>query len=104
MESMKRGAFVINTARGSLIDTEALVRALETGRLGGAALDVVEGEEGIFYYDCTNKPIQNRLLLRLQQLPNAIITPHTAFYTDRALQDIAENTLRNCLEFERGQR
>ncbi len=102
--SMKRGAFVINTARGSLIDTEALVRSLETGRLGGAALDVVEGEEGIFYYDCTNKPIQNRLLLRLQQLPNAIITPHTAFYTDRALQDIVENTLRNCLEFERGQR
>lgn len=104
MESMKRGAIVINTARGSLIDTEALVRALETGRLGGVALDVVEGEEGIFYHDCTNKPIPNRLLLRLQQMPNAIVTPHTAFYTDHALQDIVENTLRNCLEFERGQR
>lgn len=102
IESLKHGAFVINTGRGSLIDTEALIRALENGRLGGTALDVVEGEESIFYHDCTNKPIHNQLLLRLQKLPNAIITPHTAFYTDHALQDIVENTIRNCLEFERG--
>lgn len=104
IQSMKHGAFVINTARGSLIDTEALIWALEKGRLGGAALDVVEGEEGIFYRDCTNKPIHNPLLLRLQKLPNAIITPHTAFYTDHALQDIVENTIQNCLQFERGRR
>ncbi|WP_248925895.1 D-isomer specific 2-hydroxyacid dehydrogenase family protein [Paenibacillus hamazuiensis] len=104
IESMKQGAFVINTARGSLIDTEALVGALEAGRLGGAALDVVEGEEGIFYRDCTNKPIHNQLLLRLQKLPNVIITPHTAFYTDHALQDIVENSIQNCLAFERGRR
>lgn len=104
INSMKHGAFVINTARGSLIDTEALIGALENGRLGGAALDVVEGEEGIFYHDCTNKPIQNQLLLRLQQLPNAIISPHTAFYTEHALQDIVENTIQNCLQFERGKR
>lgn len=102
IKSMKHGAIVINTARGSLIDTEALIRALENGRLGGAALDVVEGEEGIFYHDCTNKPVHNPLLLRLQKLPNAIITPHTAFYTEHALQDIVENTIQNCLEFERG--
>ncbi|MNP52792.1 D-specific alpha-keto acid dehydrogenase [compost metagenome] len=79
-----------------------LVGALENGRLGGAALDVIEGEEGIFYHDCSNKPVHNPHLLRLQQLPNAIITPHTAFYTEHALQDIVENTLQNCLEFERG--
>jgi D-specific alpha-keto acid dehydrogenase len=102
--SMKHGAIVINTSRGSLIDTEELVYALENGRLGGAALDVVEGEEGIFYHDCMNKPIHNPLLLRLQQLPNAVITPHTAFYTDHALQDIVENTIQNCLEFERRRR
>ncbi|WP_163856649.1 D-isomer specific 2-hydroxyacid dehydrogenase family protein [Paenibacillus elgii] len=102
--SMKYGAFVINTARGSLIDTEALIWALENGRLGGAALDVVEGEEGLFYHDCTNKSIHNQLLLRLQKLPNAIITPHTAFYTEHALQDVVENTIQNCLEFERGKR
>ncbi|PYI50325.1 D-isomer specific 2-hydroxyacid dehydrogenase family protein [Paenibacillus flagellatus] len=102
IKSMKHGAFVINTARGFLIDTEALIGALENGRLGGAALDVVEGEEGIFYHDWTNKPIHNQLLPRLQKLPNAIITPHTAYYTEHALQDIVENTIRNCLEFERG--
>lgn len=104
IQSMKHGALVINTARGSLIDTEALTLALENGRLGGAALDVVEGEEGIFYRDCTNSPIHHRLLLRLQKLPHVIITPHTAFYTEHALQDIVENTIQNCLAFERGAR
>lgn len=102
IERMKQGAIVINTARGSLIDTEALVDALEGAKLGGAALDVVEGEEGIFYHDRSDKPIHHRLLQRLQQLPNVMITPHTAFYTDHALQDIVENTLHNCLQFERG--
>ncbi|MED4953318.1 D-isomer specific 2-hydroxyacid dehydrogenase family protein [Paenibacillus macerans] len=104
IKSAKQGAFVINTARGALIDTEALIWALENGRLGGAALDVVEGEEGIFYYDSTNKPIHNQFLPRLQKLPNVMITPHTAFYTDHALQDIVENTIQNCLEFEGGTR
>ncbi|MEK5164504.1 D-isomer specific 2-hydroxyacid dehydrogenase family protein [Paenibacillus sp. FSL R5-0527] len=104
IKSVKHGAFVINTARGALIDTEALIWALENGRLGGAALDVVEGEEGIFYHDSTNKPIHNQFLRRLQKLPNVMITPHTAFYTDHALQDIVENTIQNCLEFERGTR
>ncbi|MUG23310.1 D-lactate dehydrogenase VanH-E [Paenibacillus macerans] len=104
IKSVKHGAFVINTARGSLIDTEALIWALENGRLGGAALDVVEGEEGIFYHDRTNKPVNNQFLPGLQKLPNAIVTPHTAFYTDHALQDIVENTIQNCLEFERGTR
>lgn len=101
IKSMKRGALVVNTGRGPLIDTDALVWALENGHLGGAALDVVEGEEGVFYHDCTNKPVNNQLLLRLQKLPNAIITPHTAFHTAHALQDIVVNTLQNCLEFER---
>lgn len=102
IKSMKRGAFVVNTGRGSLINTEALIWALENGWLGGAALDVVEGEEGIFYHDYTNEPVNNPILLRLQKLPNAIITPHTAFYTEHALRDIVENTIRNCLEFEGG--
>lgn len=101
VEQMKRGAFIINTGRGSLLDTEALIPALESGRLGGAALDVLEGEEGIFYADYRNKPIENKLLLRLQKLPNALITPHTAYYTDHALRDTVENTIINCLKFER---
>lgn len=101
IEQMKCGAFIINTGRGSLLDTEVLIAALESGKLGGAALDVLEGEEGIFYADYRNKPIENRLLLRLQKLPNVLITPHTAYYTDHALRDTVENTLINCLKFEK---
>ncbi|MFG2115681.1 D-isomer specific 2-hydroxyacid dehydrogenase family protein [Streptomyces sp. NPDC048718] len=102
IEQMKHGAFIVNTGRGPLIDTEALLWALESGRLGGAALDVIDGEEGIFYTDCRNKPIDNRQLLLLQELPNVFISPHTAYYTDHALSDIISNTLVNCLDFESG--
>ncbi|MFD4873967.1 D-isomer specific 2-hydroxyacid dehydrogenase family protein [Streptomyces sp. NPDC058420] len=102
IERMRDGAFVINTGRGPLLDTEALVTALESGRLGGAALDVVEGEEGIFYADRRNRPIDNKTLLRLHELPNVLISPHTAYYTDHALRDTVENSLTNCLAFESG--
>jgi D-specific alpha-keto acid dehydrogenase len=101
IESMKHGAFLINTGRGALVDTDALIVALEHGKLGGAALDVLEGEEGLFYFDCATRPVDNHFLLRLQQLPNAIVTPHTAYYTGRALYDTVEQTLVNCLSFER---
>nr|MDT0663321.1 NAD(P)-dependent oxidoreductase [Micromonospora sp. DSM 115978] len=99
IDGMRRGAFVINTGRGALLDTEALVTALEDGRLGGAALDVLEGEEDIFYADCRERVIDSKALLRLQELPNALISPHTAYYTDHALRDTVENSLVNCLEF-----
>jgi D-specific alpha-keto acid dehydrogenase len=98
----KSGAVVVNTGRGPLLDTEALVRALEDGRLGGAALDVLEGEEGIFYADCGDRAIDNKALLRLQELPNVVISPHTAYYTDHALNDIVKNSIINCREFESG--
>ncbi|WP_030570777.1 NAD(P)-dependent oxidoreductase [Streptomyces aureocirculatus] len=97
---LKNGALIVNTGRGALIDTEALVQELESGRLGGAALDVIEDEEGIFYADCRDKPIESKVLLRLQELPNALISPHTAYYTDHALRDTVENSLTNCLTFE----
>jgi D-specific alpha-keto acid dehydrogenase len=100
IERMKKGAFVINTGRGSLLDTDALLSALESGKLGGAALDVVEAEEGIFYTDRRPRPINDERFLRLQRMPNVLITPHTAYYTDHTLRDIVENTLTNCLEFE----
>ncbi|HET7181309.1 MAG TPA: NAD(P)-dependent oxidoreductase [Candidatus Limnocylindrales bacterium] len=99
--AMRSGAVLVNTGRGGLVDTGALVEALEDGRLGGAALDVVEGEEGIFYVDCTDRPMEHQLLGRLQDLPNAIISPHTAYYTDRVLRATVEATLRNCRRFER---
>lgn len=104
IRQMKHGAFVINTGRGALLDTEALVPALESGRLGGAALDVLEGEEGIFYSDCRGKPIESGLLLRLQELPNTWVSPHIAYYTDHALSDMVEQTMANCLRFTRESR
>ncbi|SDT70082.1 D-isomer specific 2-hydroxyacid dehydrogenase family protein [Actinoplanes derwentensis] len=97
---MKPDAIVVNTGRGPLIDTEALIVALENGSLGGAALDVLEGEGGVFYADRRDVPIGNKALLRLQEMPNVVITPHTAFYTDHALRDSVENSLINCLRFE----
>ncbi|NUS62474.1 MAG: lactate dehydrogenase [Saccharothrix sp.] len=99
---MKRGAVVVNTGRGALVDTRALLAALESGRLGGAALDVVEGEEGVFYADCRDEPLDRTPLARLQEMPNVLISPHTAYYTDHALRDTVENSIINCLEFESG--
>ncbi|MFC5186903.1 D-isomer specific 2-hydroxyacid dehydrogenase family protein [Actinomadura harenae] len=102
IERMKPGAYIVNTGRGPLLDTEALLAALESGRLGGAALDVLEGEDGIFYTDRRNRPFENEALARLQRLPNVLISPHSAYDTDHALKDIVENTLINCLSFESG--
>ena len=96
---MKPGAVILNTGRGALVDTDALASALEAGRLGGAALDVLEGEDGIFYEDCSDKPIESELLLRLHRLPNVLISPHTAYYTDHALRDMVEQSLTGCLRF-----
>ncbi|MFG2231282.1 D-isomer specific 2-hydroxyacid dehydrogenase family protein [Streptomyces sp. NPDC048723] len=100
LAQMKEGALIVNTGRGGLIDTKALLQELENGRLGGAALDVVEGEEGIFYADYRDKPIESKALLRMQELSNVLISPHTAYYTDHALRDTVENSLTNCLTFE----
>jgi D-specific alpha-keto acid dehydrogenase len=101
IEAMKEGALLVNTGRGALVDTGALVAALESGKLGGAALDVLEGEDGIFSVDRRANPFDHPFLSRLQQLPNAIVTPHVAYFTERALRDTVEKTLENCLRFER---
>lgn len=94
---MRAGAILVNAARGGLVDSDALADALEEGRLAGAALDVVEGETGWFYFDCSGRreaPPFERLL----RLPNVILTPHTAFYTRPACEDVVRNTIANCLE------
>jgi D-specific alpha-keto acid dehydrogenase len=102
IETMKPGAIVVNTGRGALLDTAALLAALESGRLGGAGLDVVEGDDGIFYADHRDRPLENKTLLRLQALECVLISPHTAYYTDHALADTVENSFLNCLNFESG--
>jgi D-lactate dehydrogenase len=98
---MKDGVCIINTARGSLIDTEAFLDAVESGKIGGAALDVVEDERGLYYNNLRGQVIPNRALAALRSYPNVIITPHTAFYTDQAVSDMVENSLRSCIAFIR---
>lgn len=104
IERMRHGAVVVNTGRGALVDTDAMLDALESGRLGGAALDVLEGEEGVFYADLSRARVASERLLRLQALPQVLISPHTAYYTDHALADIVEHTLVSCRDFERRSR
>ncbi|HLT61133.1 MAG TPA: NAD(P)-dependent oxidoreductase [Microlunatus sp.] len=98
--AIRPGGYLINTGRGGLIDTEALIEALRDGRLGGAGLDVVEGEESIFYADCRGRSLAGTAVHRLQELPNVVISPHRAYDTDHALRDLVEHTLTDCLEFE----
>jgi D-specific alpha-keto acid dehydrogenase len=101
-EQLKPGALVVNTGRGGLIDTDALLASLESGRLGGAALDVVEGEEEFFYADRSNHEIEESRFTRLHRMPNVTITPHSAFYTERALRDTVINSLINCQRYDQG--
>jgi D-specific alpha-keto acid dehydrogenase len=100
IELMRPGAVVVNTARGGLVDTDALLDGLERGQVGGAALDVLEDEEGIFYADLSRSRLPHERLLRLQAMPNVIVTPHTAYSTGHALADIVAHTLASCLDHE----
>lgn len=100
---MKRGAVIINTSRGGLIDTESLLVALKAGQVGGVGLDVYEREEGIFFEDLSYTALQDDLLARLTTFPNVVITSHQGFLTEEALSNIAETVLANATAFEQGQ-
>lgn len=102
LASMKPGAILVNTARGGLIDTEAMIDALESGHLGGAALDVVEGEAGIYHFNKMSDQIQNRYLSILKDMPNVIVTPHMAFYTREAVAQMAQCSIDACRCLESG--
>lgn len=103
LASMKKGAFLINTSRGALVDSRALVRALKQGILGAAGLDVYEEEAGIFFEDLSNQVLQDDILARLLSFPNVLVTSHQAFMTVEALSNIAEVTLENVRAFEAGE-
>jgi lactate dehydrogenase-like 2-hydroxyacid dehydrogenase len=97
---MKNGVIIINVARGGLIDTEALIRGLKSGKIRAAALDTYENEVSIFHNNHTNNVLQDDLLVRLLQYPNVVITPHYAFYTDEAVENMIETALSNLKDFE----
>ena len=100
---MKRGVMLINTGRGALIDTKALIQALKTGQVGAAGLDVYEEEENVFSRDLSGEVLQDDVLARLMTFPNVMITAHQAFLTEEALGNIVQTTLENLAEFEAGQ-
>ncbi|APC25528.1 D-lactate dehydrogenase [Only Syngen Nebraska virus 5] len=110
LKTMKKTAIVVNTARGGLIDTEALIDALENGTISGCAMDVYEHESGLFFTDRAVLPIEDRMkfwdkkFARLANLPNAIVSPHVAFLTKEALKNIADTTVENLTSAFSGER
>ena len=104
IEKMKDGAYIINTARGKLVDSEALIWGIESGKLGGAALDVLENENGLYYYDMMGEVMVNRKLAILRSFPNVILSPHTAFYTAEDVCDMVEGNFKSCYEFGTGKK
>ena len=91
---------LINTSRGGLIDSSCLIEGLKNGKIGYLGLDVYEEEETVFFEDLSGQVIQDDVLARLLSFPNVIITGHQAFFTNTALENIADTTLGNVRAFE----
>jgi D-lactate dehydrogenase len=99
---MKRGAMLINTGRGALVETRAVIDGLKSGHIGHLGLDVYEEEEALFFEDRSQVVIQDDVFMRLLTFPNVIVTAHQGFFTREALHNIAETTLANVTAFESG--
>lgn len=102
IDNMKQGVVIINTARGSLIDSVALISGLENGKIGGAGLDVLDGDRPIFYRDKKYEVIPHHEMAILNAMPNVLLMPHMAFYTDEAVDDMVRNSLLSCKNFLEG--
>lgn len=101
LDRMKKGAVLINTSRGAVVDTHAVIGALKRSQLGGLAIDVYEEEEELFFEDRSSQPILDDQFARLLTFPNVIITGHQGFFTAEALSNIAATTIANLDKFER---
>jgi len=102
ISQMKDGVMILNTSRGGLIDTPAVVKALKSGKIGNLGLDVYEEEGNMFYEDLSGKVIADDMLSRLLTFPNVLITGHQAFFTKEAVEKIASVTLENVADFVAG--
>lgn len=100
LSQMKTGVMLINTSRGALVDTQAVIEALKDGKIGYLGLDVYEEEADLFFEDLSNRVIQDDVFARLLMFPNVIVTGHQAFFTQNALERIAEVTLANISCFQ----
>ncbi|WP_431256897.1 2-hydroxyacid dehydrogenase [Roseateles chitinivorans] len=103
LAQLKRGAILVNTSRGGLVDTEAATQALKTGQLGGLAIDVYEQEASLFFQDLSSTVIHDDVIQRLVSFPNVIVTGHQAFFTVEAIGQIMATTLESLSAFERGE-
>lgn len=101
VSKMKNRVMIINTSRGGLIDTEAVIKNLKEKKIGYLGIDVYEQEEEIFFKDRSEQIIEDDTLIRLISFPNVLITSHQAFLTDEALTEIAQTVLQNIEDFER---
>jgi len=99
IEKMKKGVVILNTSRGALIDTDALIDGIKARKVGAACLDVYEEESDIFFQDFSGHIVEDDTLARLISMPNVIVTSHQAFLTQEALSNIAETTVSNILAF-----
>jgi D-lactate dehydrogenase len=95
---------IINTSRGGLVDTRALIAGLKSGQVGSAGLDVYEEEAGIFFQDYSGKVLTDDVLARLMTFNNVVVTSHQGFLTHEAMTNIADTTVANLLEFQAGKR
>lgn len=103
LHKMKTGVMLINTSRGGLVDTQAVIEGLKSGKVGYLALDVYEEEGDLFFEDLSGSVIQDDQFARLLTFPNVLITGHQAFFTQNALKAIAETTIQNLDDFARGE-
>ena len=103
IERMRSGVMLINTSRGGLVDTPAVIEALKDGKIGYLGLDVYEEEADLFFEDHSAHVIQDDVFMRLATFPNVLITAHQAFFTVNALEEIARVTMVNLTAFERGE-
>lgn len=101
IDMMKDDVIIVNAARGTLIDTDALVDALASGKVGAAALDTFEAEKGLYYLDFEKQRLFNHDMAVLKSFPNVIFSPHMAFYTDQAVSDMVGNAVKGILLFEK---
>ncbi|MEM7063878.1 MAG: 2-hydroxyacid dehydrogenase [Cyanobacteria bacterium P01_B01_bin.77] len=102
LQHLKPGVMLINTSRGGLIDTPAVIRAIKSGRVGYFGIDVYEREDSLFFEDLSDTVIQDDTFQLLQSFPNVVITAHQAFFTKEALRNIAATTLSNISDVEKG--
>jgi len=102
LDRMKDGVMLVNTSRGAIIDTRAVIAALKSGKLGSMGLDVYEEEADLFFEDLSNTVLQDDVFARLLTFPNVLVTGHQGFFTREALANIAETTLANVTAFETG--